>query len=422
MGRSTRMRPMRAHSATCTRCVLFALTLMLGTGWAVDAAADGPAVEIDRIRGPGGRAVERALAEALSERGVEVTDSAEVRITGRVRRTGRRQRRRYHLALTVHHRGDEVERVRVVERRPGQLTPAAMDALLPILQTAREREQELEAPAVEAPARAVRQVRPEPVAPDPPPTFQSGDGENALEFAVGIEWLARHLSFNDDLFGRIGTYRLDAAPAVSVAARWFPARHWTAHALAGIGVEAEARGAFGISSTTPDGGGTYETSIDDWRLGGMFHGRLFDLLQLEGALSYGEARFRIDPLGPAHPGSPVEPLPSVRYRYLRTAVGADVDLVEGLSVGGGVGFRAVLSSGQLAYREWFPRSSTAGVDLRLRVTWRFDRWFAVRAYIQHIRYISALNPEPGDARVAGGAQDEWTTAGVELVSVLPGMP
>lgn len=408
-----------------TQRSLFVLTLTLGAGWTVDAAADGPAVEIERIRGAGGRAVERALGEALSEEGVVLTDGADVRITGRIRRSGRRQRRRYRLDLAVHHR-DEVERVRVVRRRTGRLTAAAVDRLLPILRAAHERARELEArpveaPPVEAPRRLPASTRPEPVAPETPP-FEPGYGENALELAVGVEWLARHLSFADDLFDRIGSYQLDAAPAVRVAMRWFPARHWTSHALAGLGVEAQARGAFGISSTTPDGGGTYETSIDDWRLGGVFHGRLVELLQLEASLSYGEARFRIDPLGPTNPGSAALPLPSVRYRYLRTAVGADVDLLEGLSVGGGAGWRAVLSSGQLAYPEWFPRSSTTGVDMNLRVTWRFDRWFAVRAYVQHIRYLSALNPEPGDARVAGGAQDEWTTAGVELVSVLPGMP
>lgn len=395
------------------------LALVLASA-ATSAAADGR-VEIGRIRGPGGHVVARSLGEALAERGVEVTEGAEVLITGLVRRTGPRRHRRHVLDLAVR-RGEQVERVRVVRRSAAALASVAADELVPLLAVA-----PAEAPAAtprptrveaQAPARA----RPAARASSPPARFAARHGETALELFAGFDWLARHLSFNDDLFDRIGTYRLDAAPAAVAGIRWYPARHWTSHVLAGIGVEAEARGAFGVSSITADGQSRYATTIDDWRVGGLFHARVLEPLQLLAGVGYGEARFRIEPAVPASPGSPPEPLPSVRYRYLRTSGGLEVDLASWLSFGGSVGWRAVISSGQLAYPEWFPRSFTTGVDLGLTVTLRVERWLAFRARVNHIRYISALNPEPGDIRVAGGALDEWTHAGVDLVAFIPGAP
>ncbi|MGE3629824.1 MAG: hypothetical protein AB7P00_07920, partial [Sandaracinaceae bacterium] len=94
----------------------------------------------------------------------------------------------------------------------------------------------------------------------------------------------------------------------------------------------------------------------------------------------------------------------------------------GFSVRAEVAWLAVLGTGRMDDADWFPRSSTTGVELGGAVAWRFDRWFSVRLFLLHSRYISALNPEPGDFRVVGGSLDTWTRGGAEFGFIVPGMP
>ena len=82
---------------------------------------------------------------------------------------------------------------------------------------------------------------------------------------------------------------------------------------------------------------------------------------------------------------------------------------------------AVFEAGRLDDADWFPRSSTSGVEVGGRVAWRFDPWVGVALSLSHARFISALSPEPGDPRIVGGALDEWTRGSAALVIYVPGV-
>lgn len=378
------------------------------------SVAGAQSVHLGRIRGPGGARVRSELEAALRESGVTVAPDAPATVSGRLVR----RRRGYRLRLRLS-QGAVAERFQVQSRRRSELVRSA---LARIRYRLRDDRVAIEPVVIGAASedRAVPERSPAPSASPAAPRPRDWAGEDALELSAGLDWMARSLGFTDDLFDRVGEYELAGAPVVTVSARWFPAHHWTSHPLAGFGVEGQAFGALGVSSATADGNASFATTIDSWRAGLVYRVRVAEPVRVEGMVGGGEARFRVEPTGPRNPSSIADPIPAAHYRYLRPALAGHVELGAGFSVRAAVGWRAVLSSGQLGHEGWFPRSFTTGMDLSLEVRWRFDRWFALRAHASYERYVSDLRPEVGDVRVAGGAGDEWIRAGADLIVILPG--
>ncbi|MFK7989444.1 MAG: hypothetical protein AB8I08_25735 [Sandaracinaceae bacterium] len=384
----------------------WALTLTAGTVHAQ--------VRVGDIRGPGGRALERRLPDALEAAGVRVEEDAPAELTGTARRRGRRLR----LEATLR-TGSREEPFEVTARSVRALVRDTANEVADRLGDAEPSEPEpIEAPPPES--------RPAPTstatASTTAPSDEGAWAAPAMEYAVGLATLTRQQSFQDDLFDRVGEYGLPLAPAMSFSATWFPARHFVAHPLAGLGVTGRFFGACCVRSSTPDGETSFDTTIDELSLGLIYRVRLLEFLRVEGEFGVGQARFEVGAPGPASPGRARRPVPPARYVSLRPGLAVWIDLPLHLSLRAGAGFRSVVDSGALAYEQWFPGSSTLGWDASLEVRWRFDKWFAVRAYGQYTAYSTTIDPQPGDALVVAGASDEWTTFGAEFVVVLPGVP
>jgi len=248
-----------------------------------------------------------------------------------------------------------------------------------------------------------------------------------LEYAAGIDWMTRTLSFRDDLYDRLGRYDLPAAPVLSVGARWFPGAHVSSGWLSGLGVSGSFQGAFGVTTSLPSSGvgrepSTLSTTVDQFTIGLVYRVRFLERISVEAALDYGEARFRVDPDGPSRPGSAGAVIPSVHYHFVRPGLAIGVRLPVGFGLRGALGWRGIVDAGPLTNDEWFPRSSATGLDLSIGLSWRFDRWFELRVHAEHVRYLTDVSPEPGDALVVGGMADEWTRAGLELAVIIPGVP
>ncbi len=373
-------------------------------------------VRVGDIRGPGGRALERRLPTALEAAGVSVQDDAEIELAGTAQRRGRRMQ----LSATLR-RGDQEEAFQLSARGARRLVREAADAVA-------SRIAAFDAEAPEAPpAREPTPARASTADATPTPATSSAPAASedwadpAMEYAVGLATLSRQLSFQDDLFDRVGEYGLPLAPAMTFSAAWFPARHFIRHPLAGLGVTGRFFGACCVQSSTEDGETSFDTTMDEMSFGLVYRLRLADFLRVEAELGAGQARFEVGAPGPAGPERVRRPVPSARYVYLRPGAAVWIDLPLHLSVRAGAGFRAVVDSGPLAYAQWFPGSSTLGWDAELEARWRFDKWFAVRAYGRYTAYLTTIDPEPGDALVVAGASDEWTTFGAELVVVMPGV-
>lgn len=401
------------------RLGLLALALL---GCLAAAPAQAQTVSVGRIRGHGGRVVQRRLEAGLVEAGFTESDTPELRVTGRVRQRGRR----YVLSLELSRAGD-VGRVRRQARTPAALIEAAVSEIRMLVPPPPPEPPSEPEPVPEPPPPAAATEPPPREAPAVAPRGRNplDDAQDALEVGVGFGVVGRAHAFGGDQLDQIGSYRLDGAPILAARATWFPLMHFTSDPLLRVGIRASAWTALALSTersgVDPTEAGI-ETTMHEETIGLLYRLTVSDLVTIEPSFDYAQTVFRLAAPGPQRNGERVEAVPDVEYRQLRPRVAVELALPEGLSARADVAWLAVLSAGRLDDADWFPRSTTNGVELGAAVSWRFDRWFAARVYFAHARYVSALNSEPDDQRLAGLAVDEWTRGGVELSFVVPGTP
>jgi len=378
-------------------------------------------IEVRSIAGRGGARLERELTRGL-EQSSDATGGDPVGIVGRVRR----RRGRFVLQLRIERAGS-ASHVRVAHRRPAGLVRAALRAIRTDLENSTSAaapepappetapvEAEAAASTSEGPARLRARAA---ARPHEREDWPSADA--SLELRVGAGWMYRGMRFAGDLHDRVGAYELPAAGTLHAELRWFPAAHFTGDALAGLGVRGRASFAPGIESGTQDRQASFSSTVGGWRVGALYRLRVADALALEAQLDYGEEIFRLDPTVIAGPSSTPPPVPSVRYAYLRPGAAVEIAPIPELALRVGGGWRAVVASGDLG--AWFPRSSTTGFDVTMSAEWRWSRWFATRLHATYARYVSDLNPLPGDRLVVGGASDDWATVGLDFVVRIPGV-
>ncbi|MEL6187394.1 MAG: hypothetical protein AAFU79_22455, partial [Myxococcota bacterium] len=261
-----------------------------------------------------------------------------------------------------------------------------------------------EAPPAPAASTLARDASP-PAAAAAPPAPSTSSGPAAVELAAALRLVGRNLSYNDDLFGGLRPYDLSAAPALRLEARWFPGAYVTDGLLSWIGVEIEADLLLGVDSSNP-GGESFGTSA-----GGFLAG-------LRGRIPLGPHRVSIslggglDAFGLEDAEDGTDPgVPSVEYAFVRAGADGTFAILGALSLRAGVGWRQVLSSGELASSEWFPNASVAGVDAHVGAGYTLLPGLDVQAEFELRRYFASFDPEPGDFPVAGGAIDQsWGLA------------
>lgn len=172
-------------------------------------------------------------------------------------------------------------------------------------------------------------------------------------------------------------------------------------ALAGLG----AAGHFTHvpSFETEDGDGARYTSEARSFAAGARYRYLLGPVTLAAALDFGQQSFSIESRG----DMTAPDFPAVKYRYLRAGLGAAAPLWSRYSIAGAVGYRHVLSSGEIESSDFFPRTTARAIDVELELAaallWGFD----VRLGAALERYGHDLQPEPGDSKVAGGALDQY---------------
>lgn len=239
------------------------------------------------------------------------------------------------------------------------------------------------------------------------PGDPAAPGPSPLWVAVGGSLFSRDFSYTDDLFFALRPYQLPLAFAARIAARWYPGAHVTRDFVAHLGVDVAFGGAIGVRSRQRDGA-TFPTESIDFRAG--LDARIpLDPIELGIGIGYGMHTFA---LGAAEDGNAAQ-LPNVEYQFVRPGLRARADLGAGIYLEGAFGWRFLTGTGGLA--TWFPRSSGSGFDLGAHVGWESDLGLGARAGFEMQRYFFSMNPEPGDAYIAGGAADQFLAGTVELV-------
>ncbi|MFY0523698.1 hypothetical protein ACN28I_11100 [Archangium gephyra] len=218
----------------------------------------------------------------------------------------------------------------------------------------------------------------------------------ALRLSVGGRAFSRRFYFTDDLFGALGAYRLRLAPSALVDAEWYPATHFTSGPASAVGLSLGAESALGLSSVAPDGT-VHSTRVQ--RLRAALQVRLrAGTVELTPFAGFVWQAFSVADI-------PGIPLPDVEVRGLRAGLSARAPLWGPLGLTAHAAGIYPLSTGELGSSAWFPRMVTGGLDASAGLTFALQRSLELRLTGEYFRLWSTLNPEPGDAFIAGGALD-----------------
>ena len=208
-----------------------------------------------------------------------------------------------------------------------------------------------------------------------------------LELSVDGRAFMRRIRYRDDLNMQLRAHDLEA-PAAGIAA--------TLRLAGRFSVRAELELVIGLQGSETSDGTSYETSASEWSAG--VHGAWpIAGTQLGVHAGYGEQRCAV--------GGDL--IPDVTYRWLGVGVALRVPFGSRLALEGGAGWRQLVDAGELGSAAWFPRVSGAGVDVDLGVRWQATDAIALSAGGDLRRYFLAMNPEPGDPWIAGGALDQY---------------
>lgn len=224
------------------------------------------------------------------------------------------------------------------------------------------------------------------------------DGAPWLELSAEGASLLRSFHYKDNLNDMLREYEL-AAPAAALGAVWRPA---SSGALGHLALHGQVELAVGIEGSRTSDGSEYPTSASEWSAGARIELPIAGWdWTLDG--SYGEHRFTIDD----DDGMSAELLPDVAYRWARGGLGVRVPMTDSVAVDAGGGWRHLLDTGDLGSDAWFPRLTGGGVDAHLGAVWQISGPVALHGRADLRRYFFAMNPEPGDPAIAGGAIDQY---------------
>lgn len=239
-----------------------------------------------------------------------------------------------------------------------------------------------------------------------PPALPRTLANEAIRFRVGVGLFARELSWVDDLFESLAGYQLGAAPAFRFDAAWFPGAHFESGPLSWVGLDVEAELPFAVESNR--GSTSYPTAASAWRLGVL--GRLpLDPVEIRLGAGIGERRFHLET---SEEGFSVPDLPEVRYQTFGFRAGLTVRLADRVDIDAHGSWGLMLDAGAIGRGPWFPRSEshTAGAGGGLAV--HIDGGVSAFGRFDWQGAFFNMRPEPGDARVAGGALDQFYLASV----------
>jgi len=223
----------------------------------------------------------------------------------------------------------------------------------------------------------------------------------ALVISVEERPFWRRLRYNDDLDRRLRPSDL-VANAVGIGASWRPFQKLRNVALVGRGELA-----VGVNgSRTPDGT-VYSTASSEWSLGAGFDFGIA-AARIGIVAAYGEHRFAIgdEPT--------MELVPDVTYRYARGGLVVEAPLGSSWDLTFTAGWRQLLGLGGMRDDSWFPRATGAGIDGSAGIAFHVTPWLDVQARLDLRRYFFAMNPEPGDPWIAGGATDQYFGGAIGL--------
>jgi hypothetical protein len=422
-------------------------------------------VVVGDFKGPSGKQVRAAVEDVLEDHGIELvspkkaaatarssgaeldTESGRVRVARKLRLRafveGRTQvsKRRIRVTVLVFNGADGMQASEYTTAAPKSgLVRDVRAGLWSAIDTALAGEappaEISEKPVAERPARTAAPAKsvPVPATDEETPGIASRDAEDQepglaehadqeesngerpspLDLGIGARLGTRAFGYNDSLPGLRG-YSLGFSPSVALRARWYPAAHFVAGALAHIGLDLRGEFLVGVSSKN-SAGQKFSTSSHAFGIG--LRARLpLDKLELGGVAGFGQHAF-----GFANANGKIDPdIPDVTYNFVRIGLDARWQFVGPLTLQLAAAYLLGLSQGEIAERAWFPHSTGNGFEAEIGLAYPVSRMIALELSFALQRYFLSLNPEPkdpgvvGTGRVAGGALDQYLSTRLGVV-------
>jgi hypothetical protein len=249
---------------------------------------------------------------------------------------------------------------------------------------------------------------------------ETGSAGRWLELAAGARGFSRSLTYNDQVTSGLRQYQLALGPAVVVDVAFYPLALAVTGPAANIGLVAEIEQAVATSSqlatdSTFPNGATFPTSMHQFA-GGIRYRIPIGASQIGAAAGFGEHAFWFT-------GAERDQLdiPNMIYRFVRAGLDARLAVTPDFSIGAGAGYRHVLNQGG-PIRTDFPHLTVAGVDVDVRAAYAFTRTIEARLQADLRRYFYDMRSIRGDARIAGGAVDQYLSVAVLLALTLDRNP
>jgi hypothetical protein len=237
-----------------------------------------------------------------------------------------------------------------------------------------------------------------------------------LEVSLGFTSFFRTFDFNEPLTPQ-RPYEASFAPAIALAARWYPAAHFTDAWYRNLGVDISADYAIGLSSEDSVTGSKFPTNSFSFIAG--LRGRLpLGPSELGAVVSFGTDRFSLDP---TEQGAEAE-TPSVEYVFARFGGDGRIRIIPQLDFGFGGGLRLLTDAGEIISDDWFPRAEVGAFDVTAKLGTPIFDPIHLELGANYIHYFFAFNPTVDDAQsgrpIAGGALDQYTEIFLRAVLVL----
>jgi hypothetical protein len=228
----------------------------------------------------------------------------------------------------------------------------------------------------------------------------------ALRAIFGIGSPYRNLAYSDIVTQKLGNYELTGAPMFDVRVAFHPGSYMTSGWGSWIGLDLRTQFAIGIKTVDTDGN-KFKSSYNSYHAGVLAKipaGRHF----VRGHFGYAAQSFLVK----SQSKTLTSPTPNVSYRMLRMGLGTDLAVTNSIAMGIDASWLQVLDAGQIG--DWFPRAQVAGVEFGLAATYALSPRFFARAFGMYQRMFFDFNSKPTDKRIAGGATDNYLTAGLGL--------
>jgi hypothetical protein len=254
-----------------------------------------------------------------------------------------------------------------------------------------------------------------------------GGRPSPLSLGFSIRAFSRHFWYNQDVNQNLRPYDLDVAPSLFVSLGWYPVAHFSSGAAANIGLVGDFEQSIGATSED-ERGVKHSTSMQAFSVG--LRGRLpFGGHEAGLSARYGRHAFDVkddpDVAAASAQGTPLKRdlIPGVAYSFIEPALDARFAFGS-FGLGALVGYRFVLSAGEIEEPVWFPEARAGALHASLYVSYALAKPLHAMLGVDVRRYGLSMHSKPTDVPqgrdVAGGAIDQYLSAFIGIEYRLPG--